>query len=88
MNEIELKNKIIQSLKDYQKVLSGFRLTEAFIRGYILGSELTGIKIPCHWYDEIITEVMSDNKAGKMSNCKNKQNDNSTRKVFKEHRTQ
>lgn len=60
MNEKELRDTIKKELKIKQKALKSmnYTLSESFIRGYITGTELTGVKIPSHWYDEIIKEII------------------------------
>jgi len=61
MNELDFKNKIIESLRETQKTLIKYKkpLTEEYIRGYVMGAEaITGITIPSHWYEEIINELL------------------------------
>jgi len=60
MDDLEFKKKIIAVLKERQRDLKEYRasMTEAFIRGFIVGAEaMVDINIPSHWYEEIINEV-------------------------------
>ena len=63
MNEIEVKEQIISKLREKELVVKkiGKTTSDQFIRGYIDGvSEITGVDIPCHWYQEIISSVHNE----------------------------
>ena len=60
MDEIELRKQIVDQLSDLRKQITKLKakIDERFVRGYIMGCEVTSkVKLPSHWYDEIIDEV-------------------------------
>ena len=57
MDELVFKKKVVRLLKEKQDELKKYRvsLTEAFIRGFIIGAgAMAGVQISSLWYDEII----------------------------------
>lgn len=57
----EFKKKVIRLLKEHQKSVKGFSLTESFVRGFIVGAEaMAGVKVPNNWYQEIVKVLQEE----------------------------
>jgi hypothetical protein len=63
--EITFKKEIISKLIDVQDTIKKHTreqcLPEQFVRGFIMGAETAkDIKLPSHWYDEIIQAIKTN----------------------------